>query len=146
MSKKALITGISGQDGSYLAKLLDDKGYTIHGITRGIHSNLYRLEFLGIKNKVKFHECDLANKEEVNSLLEEIEVDEVYNLAAQSSVGYSFSIPQKTFEFNTKSVTNLLEGIRSVRPKTRFYQASSSEMFGNVSMQSLPIKESLLFS
>lgn len=147
MSKKALISGITGQDGAYLAELLFTKGYSkIVGITRDLHAtSLERLEYLGISDQVEIVECDLTNRKAVFELIEEQSPDEIYNLAAQSSVGYSFEVPQETFGFNTASVINILEGIRQIDKGIRFYQASSSEMFGNVDFKSLPIRESLLF-
>lgn len=144
--KNALITGISGQDGAYLAQFLLSKGYRVIGQTRQTDSkSLYRLAYLGIDKQVELTYYDLTDPKSVLSCLEEYHPQEIYNLAAQSSVGYSFQIPQETFSFNTLSVINLLEGIRQFDKKIRFYQASSSEMFGNVSLQNLPIRESLLF-
>lgn len=143
---KALITGITGQDGAYLAKLLIEKDYEVIGTTRKANNQeFFGLSFLGIKDKVEIIQLDLTNPARVLEILEEYHPEEVYNLAAQSSVGQSFKFPQETFTFNTLSVMNLLEGIRQVNKKIRFYQASSSEMFGNVSLQHLPIRESLLF-
>lgn len=144
--KTAIITGITGQDGAYLAKLLLQKGYKVIGLTRQtdpIANN--RLDYLGIKEQVVLANYDLIQPQAVIKCLETYQPDEIYNLAAQSSVGQSFQIPQETFSFNTLSVMNLLEGIRSFNKKIRFYQASSSEMFGNVNLHNLPIKESLLF-
>ena len=144
--KTAIITGITGQDGAYLAKLLLEKGYKVIGITRQtdpLANN--RLDYLSIKEQVVLVNYDLTKLQTVTECLETYQPDEIYNLAAQSSVGQSFQIPQETFSFNTLSVMNLLEGIRSFDKKIRFYQASSSEMFGNVSLHNLPIKESLLF-
>ncbi|SFO74259.1 GDPmannose 4,6-dehydratase [Algoriphagus ornithinivorans] len=144
--KTALITGISGQDGAYLAQLLLQKGYKVIGLSRQTDRKAFhRLTYLGIEEKVILDTCDLAVLQEVIDFLETHKPDEIYNLAAQSSVGQSFQFPQETFTFNTLSVMNLLEGIRRFDKKIRFYQASSSEMFGNVSLQNLPIKESLLF-
>lgn len=147
MSKIALISGITGQDGAYLAELLLSKGYSkVVGITRNLHStSLERLKFLGIADLVEIVQCDLTDRKAVFDLLEEQKPEEIYNLAAQSSVGYSFQVPQETFGFNTNSVINMLEGIRQIDKNMRFYQASSSEMFGNVNFKSLPIRESLLF-
>ncbi|MCS5489175.1 GDP-mannose 4,6-dehydratase [Algoriphagus limi] len=144
--KTALITGITGQDGAYLAKLLLSKGYRVIGLTRQTDSKaLYRLAYLGIDDQVELAHHDLTDPKSVLSCLEEYHPDEIYNLAAQSSVGQSFKIPQETFSFNTLSVMNLLDAIRQFDKKIRFYQASSSEMFGNVTLQNLPIRESLLF-
>lgn len=144
--KTALVTGISGQDGAFLAKLLINNHYQVVGITRQLDRKaLFRLDYLGIGQQVRVISCDLTNPAEVLACLETHKPDEIYNLAAQSSVGQSFQHPQETFTFNTLSVINLLEGIRRFDRKIRFYQASSSEMFGNVSLQNLPIRESLLF-
>lgn len=144
--KTALITGITGQDGAYLGNLLLGKGYRVIGLTRQVDfSKAENLHFLRIHSKIIFANYDLTRFSEVLECLETFQPDEVYNLAAQSSVGKSFHHPQDTFEFNTLSVINLLEGIRKVKPNIRFYQASSSEMFGNVSLHNLPIRESLLF-
>jgi GDPmannose 4,6-dehydratase len=144
--KNALITGITGQDGAYLAQLLLSKGYQVIGLARQTDSKaLHRLSYLGIESQIKLANFDLTNPKAVLACLEEFHPEEVYNLAAQSSVGQSFYLPQETFAFNTMSVMNLLDGIRQFDKKIRFYQASSSEMFGNVSLQNLPIRESLLF-
>jgi GDPmannose 4,6-dehydratase len=136
--KRALITGITGQDGSYLAKLLIEKGYHVTGIIRSHHSsNLSNLKYFGILEKVTLEECDLCDLAFVIGLIEKLAPDELYNLAAQSSVGLSFSHPTSTIQYNITSVLNLLEAIRLVNKSIRFYQASSSEMFGRV--QKLPI-------
>jgi GDPmannose 4,6-dehydratase len=145
--KTAIITGISGQDGAYLAKLLLEKGYKVLGIIRAQRNrDLSGLNFLGIKDKVDLQELDLLNQTEVEKLIERYKPDEFYNLAAQSSVGVSFNKPVATFEFNTISVINILEAIRLKSPKTNYYQASSSEMFGNIGAENLPLKESVLFN
>jgi GDPmannose 4,6-dehydratase len=142
----AIISGVTGQDGSLLASFLLLKGYQVVGLVPSDReSNLFRLDFLKINDKVKIRRVNLLDQQELESLLEETKPDEFYNLAAISSVGLSFQIPMLTFEFNTRSVINLLESIRRVTPKTRFYQASSSEMFGNVGKERLPIRESFLF-
>lgn len=131
--KTAVITGITGQDGAYLAKLLLDKGYRVIGITRNNHAaNLERLLHLKIDGFVELVEFDLMDMSSVINMLHLYKPDDIYNLAAQSSVGLSFSQPIGTIQFNTISVLNLLEAIRLVRPDTRFYQASSSEMYGKV--------------
>lgn len=140
MPKTALITGISGQDGAYLAHFLLSKGYKVVGLTRSYNqANLSGLEYLEIKYKVIIKECDLLDLSNVIAIFNEFKPDEVYNLASQSSVGLSFSQPAGTINFNTVSVINLLETIRTMYPNTRFYQASSSEMFGNADV--LPITE-----
>jgi len=147
MMKKALITGVTGQDGAYLSKLLIEKGYVdVVGVTRKIDAHsLSRLNYLGCDSMVELVECDLMDSGQVLEIIDNYKPDEVYNLAAQSSVGYSFEKPSDTFKFNTASVLNLLESIRVIDRNIRFYQASSSEMFGNVDLRNLPIKESLLF-
>lgn len=146
MSKRAIITGITGQDGAYLSKLLLSKGYEVIGLTRNLRrADRSRLAFLDIDTAISLREIDLLNPTVVAQLLADTAPHEVYNLAAQSSVGLSFDIPVETFSYNTQSVLNILEAIRTTDPSIRFYQASSSEMFGNVALQNLPIRESLLF-
>jgi GDPmannose 4,6-dehydratase len=144
--KTAIITGITGQDGAYLAKLLLDKGYHVIGIIRPQRNReLVGLNFLRIEDKVIIKELDLLNQTEVEQLINAHQPDEFYNLAAQSSVGESFKKPVTTFEFNTISVINILEAIRLKSSATKYYQASSSEMFGNIGAKNLPLKESVLF-
>jgi GDPmannose 4,6-dehydratase len=131
MMKRALITGITGQDGSYLAELLLAKGYEVHGMVR--RSSEEKFERLAhFRDKVKLHTGDLLDQYSITSLLSKIEPHEVYNLAAQSFVPTSWSQPVLTGEFTALGVTKVLESIRHAAPKTRFYQASSSEMFGRV--------------
>ncbi len=143
MSKTVLITGITGQDGAYLAQFLLTKGYSVVGVTRNINeSNLNNLKYLGIKDKVILKKCNLLDLPEVLSILGETTPDEIYNLASQSSVSLSFFQPAETIQFNVLSTLNLLNAIKSVCPATRFYQASSSEMYGNV--DKLPINEQSL--
>lgn len=140
----ALITGISGQDGAYLSKLLLSHGYKIVGITRSYKNlNLKGLSYLGIASEVIIEECNLLDFTSIIKLLEKYKPDEIYNLAAQSSVYESFQQPIGTFQFNTLSVLNLLEAIKLVNKKIKFYQASSSEMFGRV--KHLPITEDTEF-
>jgi len=137
--KTAIITGISGQDGAYLAEFLLKRKYTVIGLTRNNHSvNLKGLAYLGIEDKLIIEECDLLDISSVISIIKKYSPNEVYNLAAQSSVGLSFSQPIGTINFNIVSVLNLLESIRLIKPDTRFYQASSSEMYGKA--ESLPIE------
>ena len=144
--KTAIISGISGQDGAYLAKLLVDKNYRVVGLIRPLQSkNRIGLAFLGIQQQVELQEINLLNKTEVEKLIQQIQPDEFYNLAAQSSVGLSFTTPVDTFEFNTISVINILEAIRKFSINTKYYQASSSEMFGNIGIENLPLKETVLF-
>jgi len=131
MGKRALITGITGQDGSYLAELLLEKGYEVHGMVR--RSSEEKFERIShLRGKVKLHQGDLLDQFSLASLLSQIEPDEVYNLAAQSFVPTSWNQPVLTGEFTALGVTKMLEAIRHTRPKARFYQASSSEMFGKV--------------
>jgi GDPmannose 4,6-dehydratase len=129
--KRALITGITGQDGSYLADLLLSKGYAVHGMVRRSSSeNFERIAHL--HDRVPLHQGDLLDQYSLSSVLSEVEPDEVYNLAAQSFVPTSWSQPVLTGEFTALGVTKMLEAIRHTAPRTRFYQASSSEMFGKV--------------
>jgi GDPmannose 4,6-dehydratase len=131
MKKRALITGITGQDGSYLAELLLSKGYVVHGMVRRSSSESGdRLKH--IRDRITFHEGDLLDQFSVASLLERIRPHELYNLAAQSFVPTSWNQPVLTGEFTALGVTKLLEAIRHAAPDVRFYQASSSEMFGRV--------------
>ncbi|MEY2923460.1 MAG: hypothetical protein RL108_2086, partial [Bacteroidota bacterium] len=144
--KRAIIIGITGQDGAYLAKLLLEKGYLVFGITRNSTAqNFKRLDFLGIKNDIEFIEMKEISYPEICSILTKYKPDEFYNLSAQSSVGASFGIPIETVSYNIISVINWLEAIYHIKPDTKYYQASSSEMFGNVSQQVLPLKESIIF-
>ncbi len=140
MPKTALITGISGQAGAYLAHLLLSKGYQVTGLTRSLHSvNIEGLKYLGIHRDVTLEEVDLLDFSRVISVIKRQQPDEIYNLAAQSSVSMSFQQPIGTIHFNIMSVLNLLEAIKLIAPETRFYQASSSEMYGKV--EHLPITE-----
>ena len=144
--KKALITGITGQDGAYLSELLLNKGYEVYGAFRRTSSeNFWRIEDLGIRNHDNFHlvELDLTDQANIIRILTKYEVDEVYNLAAQSFVGVSFEKPIMTGLITGLGVTHLLEAIRIINPKIRFYQASTSEMFGKV--QEIPQKETTPF-
>lgn len=131
MSKVALITGVTGQDGSYLAELLLEKGYQVHGMVR--RSSEEKFERIGhLRDRVKLHQGDLLDQFSLAALLQQVQPDEVYNLAAQSFVPTSWSQPVLTGEFTALGVTKMLEAIRHTRPRVRFYQASSSEMFGKV--------------
>ncbi|MDF3092553.1 GDP-mannose 4,6-dehydratase [Burkholderia sp. AU18528] len=147
MSKKtSIITGITGQDGAYLAELLLDKGYTVYGTYRRTSSvNFWRIEELGIAKHPNLHlvEYDLTDLSASIRLLQTTGATEVYNLAAQSFVGVSFDQPVTTAEITGIGPLNLLEAIRIVNPKIRFYQASTSEMFGKV--QAIPQIESTPF-
>ena len=138
MSKKALVTGITGQDGSYLAELLLAKGYEVHGIIRRASSfNTQRLEHIysdphSPKHKLILHYGDLSDASGLSRLIAKIQPDEVYNLAAQSHVRVSFDAPEYTADIVGTGTIRLLEAIREVGLKPRFYQASSSEMYGKV--------------
>lgn len=135
--KKALITGITGQDGSYLAEFLLTKGYEVHGVKRRSSSfNTGRLDSIYADwhdedSKVKLHFADLADASSLWRLLYEVQPDEIYNLAAQSHVRVSFDIPEYTCEIAAIGALRILDGVRQLGLKSRFYQASSSEMFGS---------------
>jgi GDPmannose 4,6-dehydratase len=146
MEKKSIITGITGQDGAYLAQLLLDKGYTVYGTYRRTSSvNFWRIEELGIQNHPNLHlvEYDLTDLGSSIALVQKVQPDEIYNLAAQSFVGVSFDQPSTTAQITGIGCLNLLEAIRLVNTKIRFYQASTSEMFGKV--QAIPQIESTPF-
>lgn len=137
--KKALITGISGQDGAYLAKHLLSQNYAIIGLVRGLYNEYAGLNYLEIYHNITIIECDLMDISQIISIITKEQPTEIYNLAAQSSVNQSFLQPIGTFQFNTISVFNLLEAIKIVNKNIKFYQASSSEMYGKVNQ--LPITE-----
>jgi GDPmannose 4,6-dehydratase len=144
--KTTIITGITGQDGAYLAQLLLDKGYTVFGTYRRTSSvNFWRIEELCIQNHPNLHlvEYDLTDLGSSIALVQKVQPDEIYNLAAQSFVGVSFDQPSTTAQITGIGCLNLLEAIRLVNPKIRFYQASTSEMFGKV--QAIPQVESTPF-
>jgi GDPmannose 4,6-dehydratase len=137
---KAIITGITGQDGAYLSRLLLNKGYKVIGLLRSNSGlNVFRLKYLDILDRIELIECDLGDLSQVITTISRYKPDEIYNLAAQSSVAMSFQQPIGTLSFNINSVTNILEAIRLLRIPTKFYQASTSEMFGKV--DDLPITE-----
>lgn len=144
--KTAIITGITGQDGAYLTQLLLEKGYKVYGTYRRTSSvNFWRLEEVGALNhpNLELVEHDLTDLSASIRLMQKAEPSEVYNLAAQSFVGVSFDQPLTTAEITGLGAVNLLEAIRIVNPKIRFYQASTSEMFGLV--QAVPQVESTPF-
>jgi len=146
--KKALITGITGQDGSYLAEILLEKGYEVHGIIRRSSSfNTGRIDHIinNAKNKDQFffHHGDVTDASNLNRLLETIEPDEIYNLAAQSHVQVSFEIPDYTAQVDALGTLRFLDAIRETRLETKFYQASTSELFGKV--QETPQRETTPF-
>jgi GDPmannose 4,6-dehydratase len=131
MSKRAIITGVTGQDGSYLAELLLEQGYQVTGIIRRLsHPNSERIDHL--KDRIKLRPADLLDEMSLIRAIAEEEPDEFYNLAAMSFVPASWEQPLLTGEFNAQGVTRVLDAIRHVNPKIKFYQASSSEMFGKV--------------
>ena len=142
--RTALITGITGQDGAYLTRLLLEKKYKVVGVVRSVpKANTSKLKYLGVDSKVDLVECDLQHFSQVSNILERFQPVEIYNLAAQSSVGSSFFFPIETIQFNINSVVNILEAMRKVESKSRFYQASTSEMFGKI--EELPITEESKF-
>ncbi len=144
--KKAIITGITGQDGAYLAELLLSKGYEVYGTYRRTSSvNFWRIEELGIEKHENLHliEYDLTDQSNSVRMVEKIQPDEIYNLAAQSFVGVSFDQPLATAHITGLGCVHLLEAIRIVNPEIKFYQASTSEMFGEV--QEIPQKETTPF-
>ena len=129
--KRALITGITGQDGSYLAEFLLEKGYEVHGMVRRSSTETFQ-RLAGFRDDVVLHTGDLLDQRSLVDVLREAEPDEIYNLAAMSFVAASWSQPVLTAEFTAVGVTRILEAMREVVPEARFYQASSSEMFGQV--------------
>mgnify|MGYP001329940127 FL=1 len=149
MSKKALISGITGQDGSYLAEILLKKGYEVHGIIRRSSSfNTGRIEHLMMDKKIMnksffLYHGDITDTSNLNRLLEKIKPDEIYNLAAQSHVKVSFEVPEYTAEVDAIGTLRFLDAIRETGIKTKFYQASTSELYGKV--QEVPQKETTPF-
>jgi len=133
MPRKALITGITGQDGAYLSRLLLDKGYEVYGaFRRSSSANYWRLRELGVEDRVHMAPMDLLEYSNIQRVVESVQPDEVYNLAAQSFVAISFEQPLYTGDVDALGVARLLEAIRVAKPDARFYQASTSEMFGKV--------------
>ena len=144
MGKTAFITGIAGQDGAYLSKLLLSKGYEVHGGVRRISQpEITRLEVLGIADQVTLHEFDLTEQNGMFRTIRDINMDEFYNLAAQSFVDTSWELPVYTAEVDGIAVAKILDMLRMLRPSCRFYQASSSEMFGLA--QETPQRETTRF-
>lgn len=149
--KKALITGITGQDGSYLAELLLDKGYEVHGVIRRASTfNTERIDHLyqdphlnGVR--LFLHYGDISDSSNISRLIETIKPDEIYHLAAQSHVRVSFDLPEYTANTTGLGTIRILDAIRNAGLKTKFYQASSSEMFGKVAPEDLPINENTVF-
>lgn len=133
MEKSALITGITGQDGAYLAELLLNKGYKVYGLlARRATATIWRLEYLGVLNKIELIEGDLTDVTSIIRAIEQAKPDEFYNLGAQSFVGTSWNQPQLTAQSTGVGALNCLEAIRIVNSKIRYYQASTSEMFGGM--------------
>ena len=144
MAKKALVTGITGQDGAYLAKLLLEKGYEVYGgLRRNASDNTWRLQELNILDDVQQAPLELLEGSNVRAVLEKVKPDEIYNLAAQSFVGLSFEQPVYTSDVDAMGVLRLLDAIKSIGLDCRFYQASTSEMFGKV--QTVPQSEDTPF-
>lgn len=144
--KKAIITGITGQDGAYLTELLLEKGYEVYGTYRRTSAvNFWRIEEQGVQNHPNLHlvEYDLTDLGSTIALVQKVEPDEIYNLAAQSFVGVSFEQPSTTAQITGVGALHLLEAIRLLNKKIRFYQASTSEMFGKV--QAIPQAEDTAF-
>ena len=140
--KRALITGITGQDGSYLAELLLEKGYAVHGLVRRASTfNTSRIDH--IRDRIALHYGDLVDSTSLYQVLKTVEPDEVYNLAAQSHVRVSFELPEYTCDVTAAGVGRLLEALRNTCPNARFYQASSSELYGKV--EETPQKETTRF-
>lgn len=140
MQKTAIITGITGQDGAYLSQLLLEKKYKVVGLIRkDVEESFFGLKYLKILDKIAIEKCSLLDIEDIKNIFQKLKPDEVYNLAAQSSVGLSFEKPLETINFNILSVLNLLEAIKETDKKIRFYQASTSDMFGNI--DKLPVTE-----
>lgn len=130
MGKIALITGITGQDGYYLAKLLVDKGYQVHGVRQPLaHDDTHHLTPL--RDAITLHWGDMTDQTSLNHIVQTVQPDEIYNLAAQSHVGVSFAVPEYTMNVNGHGAIRLLEALRLCAPKARFYQAGTSELFGN---------------
>ena len=151
MAKKALITGITGQDGAYLAEFLLGKGYEVHGVKRRASSfNTDRIDHLyqdphETDVRLRLHYGDLTDSTNLIRIVQEVQPDEIYNLAAQSHVGVSFETPEYTANADAIGTLRMLESIRMLKleSKTRFYQASTSEMFGKV--QEIPQRETTPF-
>src|SRR5215468_7547853 len=138
MSKRVIITGITGQDGSYLAELLLEKGYQVYGLVRRSSApNLWRIQHL--LDRLVLKPADLLDQLSLIRAIDEVRPHEFYNLAAMSFVPASWDQPMLTGEYNSQGVTRILDSIRQVDPSIRFYQASSSEMFGKV--REIPQKE-----
>ena len=131
--KKAIITGVNGQDGSYLAELLIDKGYEVHGtIRRSSSFNTWRIDHLRDMPSFHWHYADVTDPVSISNLISKIKPDEFYNLAAQSHVKISFEIPYYTGQVDAIGTLNVIEAIRTHSPNTKLYQASTSELYGMI--------------
>ena len=133
--KKALITGITGQDGSYLAEFLLEKGYEVHGVTRRASiSNTARIDHLIAQNQIALHDGDLSDSTSLIHIIGEVQPDEIYNLAAQSHVQVSFDVPEYSGDVDAIGVLRILEAVKilGLANKTKIYQASTSELYGKV--------------
>ena len=146
MSKVALITGITGQDGSFLAEFLLEKGYEVHGITRRASiSNTARIDHLIAQNAITLHDGDLSDSSSLVRIINMVQPDEIYNLAAQSHVQVSFDAPEYSGDVDAIGVLRILEAVRmlGLAKKTKIYQASTSELYGKV--EEVPQKETTPF-
>lgn len=144
-SRRALIIGISGQDGSFLTQLLLEKGYVVHGTSRDAQANSFgNLSKLGLRDRVTLHSVTVTDFRSVLQVLRDVDPDEIYNLAGQTSVGLSFEVPVETLESIAGGTLNLLEAIRFLQRPTRFYNACSSECFGDTA--GIPATESTRFA
>ena len=142
--KKALITGITGQDGSYLAEFLLDKGYDVHGIIRRVSVfNTERIDHIMGNPNLHLHHGDVTDSSNINKLMSSIQPEEVYNLAAQSHVQVSFEVPEYTAQVDAMGTLRILDALRNYCPKAKFYQASTSELYGKV--QEIPQTEETPF-
>ena len=144
--KKALITGITGQDGSYLAEFLLEKGYEVHGITRRASiSNTARIDHLIAKHAITLHDGDLSDTSSITNIIAKVRPDEIYNLAAQSHVQVSFDVPEYSGDVDAIGVLRILEAVRilGLAKQTKIYQASTSELYGKV--EEVPQRETTPF-
>ena len=132
MKKRALITGVTGQDGAYLSKFLLDKGYDVYGfVGRRVNQSFYNLNYLGTKDKIIFSHGDLTDSQSIINVIKDVRPNEIYNLAAMSFVGFSWNEPIYTQNVNGMGPLYILEAIKNFSPNTKLYQASTSEMYGN---------------
>jgi len=129
--KKAFITGINGQDGSYLAELLIKEGYEVHGLIRRTSEPLMS-KIAHLEKEITLHHGDMSDGSSLNRIIHDVQPDEIYNLAAMSHVGWSFKNPSITFDINTTGLLRIIEAVRGMKKEAKIYQACSSEMFGKV--------------